>query len=174
MDKGLSVRSYFRHWERHGTREIETIARCSLAERKKIAQKKLRAKTDLRSYIKNRTVIQKRMIAARYGRAVRGIRFTTSGPSCHLASTEGYSRFLETPLSKEDRKHAPVTFSIVRHNQTDSKVENEGSEPTLEMARAMGTGYKTIDNSSLLLLAALDSPPIEEARGEVLKRHIMR
>jgi len=46
-------------------------------------------------------------------------------------------------------------------------------EPTLEMANEMTYEYKTMPNSNLILLAALDSPPIQEARAEVLKRHIM-
>lgn len=114
------------------------------------------------------------MIATRYGRSLRGIRGIIGRSPHYLTSTEGFTPFLETGLSKDTRNHGtPVTFSIVRNNQTDSKVTNETSEPTLEIARAMGTGYTTMDNSSLMLLASLESPAIEEARAEVLRRHIM-
>jgi hypothetical protein len=116
------------------------------------------------------------MIGIRCARALRGVRGITCSSIHHLTSTEGFSPFVETPLSNDTRKHTgtPVTFLIVRNNQTDSKVTNEISEPTLEIAREMETGYKRMENSSLILLAALESPPIEEARAEVLKRHIMR
>lgn len=85
----------------------------------------------------------------------------------------GTPPFGTPPMLQDIRNQSAPMFSIVRNNSSTSKIKVETSEPTLEIARAMQTGYKTMDNASLVLLAAMDSPPHEEARAEVLKRHIM-
>ena len=60
----------------------------------------------------------------------------------------------------------------VTPNDTSNDTEEEA--PTLAIARSMQISFKVMDNKSLILLAAIESPPIKDARAEVLKRHIMR
>ena len=116
------------------------------------------------------------MIALRCGRVLKKNRCIISA-SHLLTSSDGGTPSYQTqtpPMLQDTRHHTAPMFSIVRNNSSTSKDEIEKSEPTLELARAMQTGIKTMDNSSLVLLASMDSPPHEEARAEVLKRHIMR
>jgi len=50
------------------------------------------------------------------------------------------------------------------------KVAMDGTEPTMEIAKSMPISFKSMDNISLLTLSALK---VEQARAEMLRRHIM-
>jgi len=90
----------------------------------------------------------------------------TSTSITSITSIKPLSSFTYTPFQLQ------LTSSSFSTVSSDDKEEAK-EEPSLEMANEMTYEYKTMPNSNLILLAALDSPPIQEARAEVLKRHIM-
>jgi len=47
------------------------------------------------------------------------------------------------------------------------------SDPTLETVKQLPTSFRHLDNSTLMILASIDHPPLFKARSEYLKRHVM-
>ena len=72
-------------------------------------------------------------------------------------------------------KHAKTTSQVPSLSHGYDLIKRwKHEEPSLDTAKSMETDFKSMDNQSLVVLAHLESPPLTQARAEVLIRHIMR
>jgi len=68
----------------------------------------------------------------------------------------------------------PSSSSITHSSSASAATSLDAlSNPTLEMARNLPTSFRHLDNTTIMVLASMDHPPLHKARAEYLRRHVM-